>query len=82
MRPATAPKGGRTVDTLDLYTAEKLVARKQAELRAASARESEVTEYMLSIRAIRAAARLVRRAATQVWNGSAKRAAMLGRASR
>ncbi|MGA7913272.1 MAG: hypothetical protein WCC30_17220 [Candidatus Dormiibacterota bacterium] len=80
-----------TVDTLDLYTAEKLVAGKQDKLRAeakqdalraASAREFEVTEHLLSIQAVRAAGGLVRRSATRVWNGCAKGKAALGRASR
>ena len=79
------------MDTLDLYTAEKLVTGKQAELRAeakqdalraASARESEVTEHLLSIQAVRAAGGLVRRSATRVWNGSVKGKAALRRASR
>ncbi len=76
---------------LDPFTAEKLVAWKQAELRAearqaaqreAVARESNVTEHLQSIREIRAAERLVLRTVAHVWNRSVKGAAGLVRASR
>jgi hypothetical protein len=69
------------VDTLDLYTAEKLVTGKHAELRAqakqdalsaALARESKMTAHLVSIRAIRAVGSRVRNAATRVWSSSVK----------
>ncbi len=74
---------------MDPYTAERLVAYKQAEL-IAEARQAaldrawaqEATEHMLSIRAIGAARSLLLRAVTQVWNGGLKGAAALGRADR
>src|SRR5260370_21089417 len=75
--------------TMDPYTAERLVAYKQAEL-IAEARQAaldrawaqEATEHMLSIRAIGAARSLLLRAVTQVWNGGLKGAGALGRADR
>ena len=76
---------------LDPFTAEKLVAGKQAELLAearqaalleAVAQGSNVTEHPLSLREIRAAGRLVLRTVTDVWNRSVKGAAGLVRASR
>lgn len=91
VRPGTVCKGGRAAEMLDPFTAEKLVAGKQAELRAearpaaqreAVARESNVTEHLRSIREIRGAGRLVLRTVTNVWNGSVKGAAGLVRASR
>lgn len=72
---------------MDLYSAERLVAYKQAELRAEAeqaaldmARVREVMEHLLSSSAIRTMKRLMRRSATQVWNGSVRRAAALRRA--
>ena len=62
-------------EVLDPYIAERLVAGKQAELRAeakraalraALARKSPMTEYHRSIGAIGVARRLLRRGATQV----------------
>ncbi len=61
---------------MDPYTAEKLVAYKHAELRAQARRAvpdtawtPQTTERLVWIRALRAAGGLVRRTATQVWNG-------------
>lgn len=62
---------------MDAYTAEKLVAYKHAELHAQARRAvsdkawaAETTEHVVWIRALLAASgALVRRTATQVWNG-------------
>ncbi len=62
---------------MDPYTAEKLVAYKHAELRAQARRAvpdkawaPETTEHLVWIRALLAASGgLVRRTATQIWNG-------------
>ena len=61
---------------MDPYTAEKLVAYKHAELHAQAKRAvpdkawaPEKPEHLVWIGALRTAGGLVRRAATQVWNG-------------
>ena len=73
---------------MNLYTAERLVANRQAEL-LMEARQSalgaawaqEATEHMLLIRALRAAGNHLLRGVTQVRNGGVRSAA-LGRAGR
>lgn len=73
------------MNSMDSYTAEKLVAGKQAELRAAAAREALLEGDQISTRAlsaIRIAASLARRAATQIQSGGARAAAAFGWAGR
>jgi hypothetical protein len=78
---------------MDLYTAEKLVTYKQAQLRA-EAKEAQLRaeaeqaaldaawagrliEHLSSSRAIRTTGRLVRRGATQLWKGGIRLTAYL-----
>src|SRR5712691_4859600 len=91
VRPASNYKRGSPVDTFDMYTAEKLVAGKQAELRAEAeqtalcavlARQSLATELLLPIRALQTAGRLVRRSANIAWNSTVKGTAAFDKANR
>lgn len=74
---------------MDLYTARRLVAyrqaelleeARQAELRAACAQEA--TRHVLSMQGIRAAGNHLLRGVTQVWNGGVRGAVAVGRAAR
>jgi len=91
VRPGAVLKREVELDLLDPYIAEKVVARKEADLRvearesalrSALTRESGPALHAQWIRAIRLAGRLVRRSATLASSGGAKRAAALGKADR
>lgn len=79
------------MNMLDPFTAEKLVASKQAGLRAEAkraalretlARDSHATDPGPLLRAIDVAVRRVRQSLAQVWNSGVRRVAKVARASR